>query len=154
MRNQAFQTLPGSTCLTAIKLERICSNAVLFSLCRNPSFCRAMKGPSLRLNTTEKVTCCSLWPRTRYVPFTWSRIHFGLKVVVFVVCAVEGPNTPVSCLLGCDVLFACVCVLSLPQFVNVWYSVNGERLGTYNGHTGAVWCVDVDCILHCRLLSF
>lgn len=30
---------------------------------------------------------------------------------------------------------------------NVWYSVNGERLGTYNGHTGAVWCVDCDCIL-------
>ncbi|NXO08947.1 EIF3I factor, partial [Oriolus oriolus] len=28
--------------------------------------------------------------------------------------------------------------------VNVWYSVNGERLGTYNGHTGAVWCVDAD----------
>uniref|UniRef100_A0A3Q3XLM5 Serine-threonine kinase receptor-associated protein n=1 Tax=Mola mola TaxID=94237 RepID=A0A3Q3XLM5_MOLML len=27
---------------------------------------------------------------------------------------------------------------------NVWYSVNGERLGTYNGHTGAVWCVDCD----------
>ncbi len=29
----------------------------------------------------------------------------------------------------------------------MWYSVNGERLGTYNGHTGAVWCVDCDCIL-------
>ncbi|KAK6474291.1 eukaryotic translation initiation factor 3 subunit I [Huso huso] len=28
--------------------------------------------------------------------------------------------------------------------VNAWYSANGERLGTYNGHTGAVWCVDVD----------
>uniref|UniRef100_A0A8W4FIK9 Eukaryotic translation initiation factor 3 subunit I n=1 Tax=Sus scrofa TaxID=9823 RepID=A0A8W4FIK9_PIG len=28
--------------------------------------------------------------------------------------------------------------------VNVWYSVNGERLGTYMGHTGAVWCVDAD----------
>lgn len=27
---------------------------------------------------------------------------------------------------------------------NVWYSLNGERLGTYNGHTGAVWCIDVD----------
>uniref|UniRef100_A0A2K6S0M1 Serine-threonine kinase receptor-associated protein n=1 Tax=Saimiri boliviensis boliviensis TaxID=39432 RepID=A0A2K6S0M1_SAIBB len=26
--------------------------------------------------------------------------------------------------------------------VNVWYSVNDERLGTYMGHTGAVWCVD------------
>ncbi|KAL9980690.1 hypothetical protein ACROYT_G009309 [Oculina patagonica] len=27
---------------------------------------------------------------------------------------------------------------------NVWYSLNGERLGTYNGHGGAVWCIDVD----------
>jgi len=29
----------------------------------------------------------------------------------------------------------------------VWYSANGERLGTYDGHTGAVWCVDVNHIL-------
>jgi len=28
--------------------------------------------------------------------------------------------------------------------VVVWYSDNGERLGTYDGHTGAVWSVDVD----------
>ena len=28
----------------------------------------------------------------------------------------------------------------------VWYSINGERLGTYKGHGGAVWCIDVDCI--------
>ncbi len=27
---------------------------------------------------------------------------------------------------------------------NVWFSINGERLGTYNGHNGAVWCIDVD----------
>lgn len=26
----------------------------------------------------------------------------------------------------------------------VWFSGNGERLGTYNGHGGAVWCVDVN----------
>eukprot|EP01116_Phalansterium_solitarium_P007944 TRINITY_DN2101_c0_g1_i1.p1 TRINITY_DN2101_c0_g1~~TRINITY_DN2101_c0_g1_i1.p1 ORF type:complete len:350 (+),score=38.96 TRINITY_DN2101_c0_g1_i1:49-1050(+) len=26
----------------------------------------------------------------------------------------------------------------------VWRTENGERLGTYNGHTGAVWAVDVD----------
>jgi len=25
---------------------------------------------------------------------------------------------------------------------NVWYSINGERLGTYDGHQGAVWCLD------------
>ena len=29
----------------------------------------------------------------------------------------------------------------------VWYSANGERLGTYDGHTGAIWCVDVNHIL-------
>lgn len=27
---------------------------------------------------------------------------------------------------------------------NVWYSINGERLGTFNGHAGVVWCIDVD----------
>jgi len=27
---------------------------------------------------------------------------------------------------------------------NVWFSINGERLGTYDGHTGAVYCIDVD----------
>jgi len=26
----------------------------------------------------------------------------------------------------------------------VWYSHNGERLGTYNGHSGAIWCLDVN----------
>ena len=29
----------------------------------------------------------------------------------------------------------------------VWYSVDGERLGTYNGHNGAIWCIDVNRIL-------
>ncbi|XP_055378462.1 eukaryotic translation initiation factor 3 subunit I [Condylostylus longicornis] len=39
-----------------------------------------------------------------------------------------------------DLLFSC----SKDQKPNVWWSVNGERLGTYNGHQGAVWCLDVD----------
>lgn len=30
------------------------------------------------------------------------------------------------------------------QSVCVWYSVNGERLGTYDQHDGAVWWLDVD----------
>ncbi|XP_070555999.1 eukaryotic translation initiation factor 3 subunit I-like [Ptychodera flava] len=29
------------------------------------------------------------------------------------------------------------------QQPNVWYSLNGERLGTFVGHTGAVWSIDV-----------
>lgn len=27
---------------------------------------------------------------------------------------------------------------------NVWWALNGERLGTFNGHGGVVWCLDVD----------
>lgn len=26
---------------------------------------------------------------------------------------------------------------------NVWWSVNGERLGTFDGHQGTVWSIDV-----------
>jgi hypothetical protein len=35
----------------------------------------------------------------------------------------------------------------------VWFSANGERLGTYNGHGGAVWCVDVNRILDTGVLG-
>lgn len=40
-----------------------------------------------------------------------------------------------------DLLFTC----SKDSVINVWYSHNGERLGTYDGHNGSVWTVDVDC---------
>ncbi|XP_040569318.1 eukaryotic translation initiation factor 3 subunit I [Lepeophtheirus salmonis] len=39
-----------------------------------------------------------------------------------------------------DLLFSC----AKDKKPNVWYTVNGERLGTFNGHTGALWCLDVD----------
>ncbi|KAF8630497.1 hypothetical protein AX15_002892 [Amanita polypyramis BW_CC] len=39
-----------------------------------------------------------------------------------------------------DLLFSC----SKDHVINVWYSHNGERLGTYDGHNGSVWTVDVD----------
>lgn len=41
-----------------------------------------------------------------------------------------------------DLLFS----VSKDKIVNVWYSHNGERLGTYNGHVGSVWTVDVNCM--------
>ena len=28
---------------------------------------------------------------------------------------------------------------------SVWNADNGERIGTYNGHNGTVWCLDVNC---------
>jgi len=37
-----------------------------------------------------------------------------------------------------DLLFSC----AKDHHPNVWYSINGERLGTYDGHQGAVWCLD------------
>lgn len=30
------------------------------------------------------------------------------------------------------------------QVASVWYSNNGERVGTYNGHGGTIWSIDVD----------
>ncbi|KAI8079748.1 WD40-repeat-containing domain protein [Halteromyces radiatus] len=39
-----------------------------------------------------------------------------------------------------DLLFS----VSKDKVCNVWYSHNGERLGTYNGHLGSVWTVDVN----------
>lgn len=38
-----------------------------------------------------------------------------------------------------DLLFTC----SKDKSPNVWLSTNGERLGTYDGHNGAVWSIDV-----------
>lgn len=40
-----------------------------------------------------------------------------------------------------DLIFSC----SKDHIINVWFSHNGERLGTYDGHNGTVWTVDVDC---------
>lgn len=39
-----------------------------------------------------------------------------------------------------DLLFSC----SKDLQPNVWYSLNGERLGSLIGHSGAVWCIDVN----------
>lgn len=40
-----------------------------------------------------------------------------------------------------DLLFSC----SKDHVINVWFSHNGERLGTYDGNNGTVWTLDVDC---------
>lgn len=39
-----------------------------------------------------------------------------------------------------DVIFS----TAKDQHICAWYAHNGERLGTYHGHQGALWTVDVD----------
>jgi translation initiation factor 3 subunit I len=39
-----------------------------------------------------------------------------------------------------DLIFS----VSKDQTICVWFAHNGERLGTYKGHQGAIWTVDVD----------
>jgi len=41
-----------------------------------------------------------------------------------------------------DLLFSC----SKDHRINVWFTHNGERLGTYDGHNGTIWTIDVDCV--------
>ena len=38
-----------------------------------------------------------------------------------------------------DLLFSA----SKDHFPNVWWSINGERVGTYKGHAGAIWDIAV-----------
>jgi hypothetical protein len=49
----------------------------------------------------------------------------------------------VPCSLRCSDLFFSA---SKGPKINAWRSDTGERIGTYNGHNGAVWSVDVDCM--------
>ena len=30
----------------------------------------------------------------------------------------------------------------------MWYADNGERIGTFDGHNGTVWAIDVNCARH------
>jgi translation initiation factor 3 subunit I len=39
-----------------------------------------------------------------------------------------------------DIIFS----VAKDQIICAWFSANGERLGTYKGHVGAIWTVDVN----------
>lgn len=53
----------------------------------------------------------------------------------------EGPITKIKYNREGDLLFSCARKDKNPC---AWYTDNGERLGNYKGHEGAVWDVDVD----------
>ncbi|SCV05072.1 LANO_0G17854g1_1 [Lachancea nothofagi CBS 11611] len=39
-----------------------------------------------------------------------------------------------------DLIFSC----AKDSVASVWYAINGERLGTFEGHQGTIWSIDVD----------
>jgi translation initiation factor 3 subunit I len=43
-----------------------------------------------------------------------------------------------------DLLFS----ISKDSQASVWYSDNGERLGTFDGHNGTIWALDISSISH------
>jgi translation initiation factor 3 subunit I len=51
----------------------------------------------------------------------------------------ERPITKVQCNTEGDLLFSA----AKDNKASVWYTENGERLGTYDGHKGVIWCMDV-----------
>jgi translation initiation factor 3 subunit I len=52
----------------------------------------------------------------------------------------ERPITVVKYNYDGDLLFTA----SKDQVVSMWRSENGERVGTFHGHKGAIWDLDVD----------
>ena len=52
----------------------------------------------------------------------------------------ERPLTQIRYTKDGDILFS----VAKDQIICAWFSANGERLGTYHGHQGALWTVDID----------
>ncbi|KAJ6456112.1 WD40-repeat-containing domain protein [Mycena sanguinolenta] len=52
----------------------------------------------------------------------------------------ERPLTQIKYNAEGDLLFSC----SKDYAISAWSSHNGERIGTYDGHNGSIWTVDVD----------
>lgn len=57
----------------------------------------------------------------------------------------ERPLTQVKYNKEGDLVFTC----SKDNVASVWFSINGERLGTLEGHTGSIWSIDVDQFTQC-----
>ena len=60
---------------------------------------------------------------------------------------VKGHERPLTCVKynrEGDLLFTC----AKDHTPCLWYAENGERIGTYQGHCGTVWCLDVNCAQH------
>ena len=93
-----------------------------------------------------------IFPTQPYVCFLYEHMVMPVLVVVNqrwisrLLLSLSLPSLPTLSIrynLEGDLLFS-VAKDSKPT---VWYSSNGERLGTFNGHNGAIWCIDVNRIL-------
>ncbi|KAG1666670.1 Eukaryotic translation initiation factor 3 subunit I [Nymphon striatum] len=89
--------------------------------------------------TTKQRFRCSKEPEEHN--YEWKRIqslHHHRKP--FILHGHERAITQIKYNREGDLLFSC----AKDHTPNVWFSLNGERLGSFNGHSGAVWCMDVN----------
>ena len=105
----------------------------------------ASKNRRKELGESEEV---SNWRRKRvFSPLFPVYIFFAMRPILL-----KGHERPLTFLKynrDGDLLFSC----AKDHTPNVWYAHNGERVGTYKGHNGAVWCCDVSSMSYSFLLS-
>jgi len=80
-------------------------------------------------------------------------VHVSVSFILQRPILLKGHNRPITFIKfnrDGDLLFSA----AKDYQVTVWYTHNGERLGTYNGHAGAVWCLDVNCKLSVLIYAF
>ncbi|KAG5219968.1 translation initiation factor eIF [Salix suchowensis] len=93
------------------------------------------------LGENKKLGSCGVIPRDLFFyKVTLCRVHFASSAHTISETGHERSLTQIKFNREGDLLFTC----SKDLVINVWFSHNGERLGTYDGHNGTVWTVDVD----------
>ena len=103
---------------------------------------RSLKRCGALTDTTSVATDRSL--RSRAFPYAF--VSFFLRRGVSLT---EG-TTEIKYNPEGDLIFSA----SKDHIINVWFSHNGERLGTYQGHNGTVWTIDVDCQSRQKIIPF
>ena len=134
----------------ALDPDRIWWTILDQALTRDPHLLFFVRIPLIKLSSRHGPS----WPPASPSTSTHDPIHSGrycYKVLISVsICAAQAHSrnpgherslTQIKFNKEGDLLFSC----SKDHVINVWFSHNGERLGTYDGHNGTVWTIDVDC---------
>lgn len=82
---------------------------------------------------------CALLPALKIYSFFSCRLEEGFRCTDAPAYPQERSLNQIKFNRDGDLIFS----VAKDKIVCAWWSANGERLGTYNGHQGAIWTVDV-----------